>query len=140
MPNPPRKTPEELRALRAASAARRAVVDEYGDLTVKLRPFKADQARLADLAKTIRGWYAAEDATEAFTAEGDHYQALLGPKSNETKIEDIEAVYDALGHDAFLAACSITLGALEKAGANVAALTVKEQTGSRSLTVTEIEA
>jgi len=137
MPKLPRKTPEDLRAEASKAAARRAVVDEYGDLTAKLRPFKADLARLTDLAKTIRGWYAAEDCRLPFTAEGDHYQALLGPKSNETKIDDIEAVYDALGHDVFLAACSITLAALEKAGANVAALTTKEQTGSRSLAVTE---
>jgi hypothetical protein len=133
------KPSAELRA-RAQAAMRRAIVDEYGDLVMKMRPFKPDAARLLDLAKAIRAWYADEDATLAFTARGDHYDVLLGAKGNETRIEDMQAVYDAMGHADFIRACSMTMGALEKnvVYGRFVSLTVKEQTGSRSLTLAEL--
>jgi hypothetical protein len=134
----PRKDAEELRR----AAARRAVVDEYGDLLPEVAPMKPRVARLAELAKEIRSWFSDADPAATVFAEGDHYQATLAPCGYETRIENMQAAYDAFGHEWFLANCSLTLTALAKGGLNagaIAALTVKEQTGSRALTVQELE-
>lgn len=122
-------TAEQVRLL-----ARRAIVDEYGDLLVQLMPHKAAFARLEAVKKTIRAWFADSDAAETFVAHGDHYEATLGPKGNQTVIEDMQAVYEAMGHDVFIAACSMTIESLGKlAGSH----TIVVQTGSRPLTVSE---
>lgn len=120
--------------------ARRAVVDELGDLLVSTAPHKANFARLEALKKTIRDWFVDDDPAESFVAHGDNYEATLGPKGNQTVIEDMQAVYDAMGHDAFLKTCAITIGNLEKelSAGRAAALTAIVQTGPRPLAVTEL--
>jgi hypothetical protein len=138
MPSKPTTAALRAEAERRAAAQRRGLVDEYGDLVATLAPLKNAIARKDEIAKTIRSWYAGEAASAAFTAAGDHYAALVGAKGNETRIDDLAAVYAALGHDRFLASCSLTLAALKAAGLDVAAFTSIEQTGSRSLTVTEL--
>ncbi len=111
-------------------------MDEYGDLLVELTPLKPRIARLEAVKKTIRSWFADEDASETFVAHGDHYEATLGPKGNQTVIEDMQAVYEEMGHEAFIRKCSMTLEAL---GVSLAAShTIVTQTGSRPLTVREL--
>ena len=128
----PRLTLEQVRLLQ-----RRAVVDELGDLLVATAPHKADFARLDALKKTIRDWFADDDPTESFVAHGDNYLATLGAKGNKTVIEDMQNVYDAMGHDAFLKACSVPIGSL---GSLAASVTIMVQTGPRDLTVSELPA
>lgn len=116
--------------------ARRAVVDEYGDLAAELAPFKAKQTRLDALAKIMRSWYADADAEQAHVVNGDRYQAILGAKGLQTFVHMAEA-FTALGRKKFLAAATLTLKALEEhlPAATVATLTHQERTGSRSLIV-----
>ena len=125
-----KKTKADLRA----GAAERRLVDEYGDLVLVLAPFKADIARVSALATAIRALHADSDPATEFTVEGDHFVCVLGPKSNETRIYDMDDVFDALGRKAFLANCSMTLAALTRAGLpalQIEGLTTKEQTGFR---------
>ena len=132
----PRLTAAERRQKDAIAEQRRKTVDEYGSLIVKLAPFKADVARLADLAKSIRDWTKDESPGVNVAFEGDSFIASLGPCGMETVIPDMNVVYQSLGHERFLKSCSMSLKALEAAGADVATLTVKQQTGTRGLTVT----
>lgn len=135
------KTPFDKSALaaqlKAQTKLRRAAVDEYGDLALELAPLKPKTARLAALASTIRAWH--PDSAEAISEYGDHYLCTLSASGNQTRIEDMQAVYDSLGHDKFLAACSMTLAALKTAGGNTAALTVIEQTGPRAIAIAELD-
>lgn len=132
---------QDREAKRAEAKLRRAVVDEYGDLVQALAPHKAGLARLTKLASTIREWYKDADARTSFLAEGDHYSVTVGACGNQTKIVDMDGIYDALGHDPFIAACSMSLKALEAALAGRAvqgAFTAIDTTGPRDLTLTEL--
>lgn len=124
---------------KAETAARRSVVDEYGDLAVELGPIQSKLTRRDELAKTIRSWYVDENADIGFTADGDRFQATLGAKGNQTLI-DIDAAYKALGAKKFRAAATLTLKALEAAlpAALVLAVTSKERSGSRTLQVAAV--
>jgi len=128
-------TTSESKAAKARLAARRAIVDELGDLLIATAPHKADFARLELLKKTVRDWFAGEDAAGSFTAEGDHYAATVGAKGNQTRIEDMDAVFQAMGRDAFLSVCAVPIGKLTP---ECVGFTVSEQTGPRPLNVTEL--
>jgi hypothetical protein len=121
---------------KAEIAARRSVVDEYGYLVALLGPFQSKLTRRDELAKTIRSWYADESADEGFIANGERFDATVGPKGNQTII-DIEAAYKALGPKKFRDAATLTLKALEAAlpAALVLAVTSKKRTGTRTLQV-----
>ena len=118
------------------AVSRRAVVDEYADLVAETTPWKAKFTRRDDLAKIIRDWYVNADANKAHLAEGDRFQVLLSPKGNETVI-DMVKVWAALGRKKFIEAVTVSLTALKEVvpAATIAAMTTKNQTGSRSLTV-----
>ena len=117
----------------------RAVIDEYGELSRAMAPHKASLARLTALAKSIRERFQNEDPLRDIEAAGDFYFVTLGPAGLQTRIEDMQATYDALGHERFLAHCSMTLEKLKAATAEqpgqFAALTLQERTGSRPLLV-----
>ena len=136
------------------ASARRTLVDEYGSLAETVAPFKPQFARFTKLAETIRGWFKDEDAALGFVVNGDFYRATVGPRGNQTHIEDMQAVYDAVGHDRFIAGCTFSLAALAlalgtlgvpasenaalRSAVNIASLTTLEPTGPRSLIVTEL--
>lgn len=123
----------------AIAEQRRKAVDEYGKLTAKLAPYRADLARLTDLAKAIRAW--AEDSSPQanLSFAGNKFVCSLGPCGLESKITNMGDVYKTLGHEKFLKSCSMTLKALEAAGGDMAVLTVKTQTGTRTLTVARVK-
>lgn len=118
------------------SLARRAIVDEYGDLQTALAPWRQKQARLEELAKIIRSWYADADAQVGASESGERFEAGLSAKKLSTSI-NILGVFKALGKKKFLEVASVTLKALESAlpAAVLATLTTKERTGSRDLLV-----
>jgi len=123
------------------AAARVALVDEYGDLQTELAPFKAKQARLEALAKTIRSWYVDQAGDQAHTAAGLRYQAVLGAKGSTTTLADMPVIAKALGRKRFMLAVSITLKALQEFAtpSQVTALAWKiPYTGSRDLLVTPL--
>jgi hypothetical protein len=128
-------TPAEIR-----DAARVELVDEYGHLLEKTAPHKKNFARLAEVAKGIRSWFKDSSGSKSYIAQGDIYVCTLSPCENQTVIKDMQLVYDRLGHKKFIAACSITLGAMAEAGlsaGDIVAMTYKAQTGSRNLEVTK---
>jgi hypothetical protein len=123
---------------KAEGLARAVVVDEIGSLTKELAPFKSKIARREELAKVCRSWAADTDAAEPFSVDGERFTVLLSPKGNETALNMV-SVWTALGRKKFIQAASISLTALKLLlpEATIASLSSKEQTGSRTLTVTE---
>lgn len=119
----------------------RAVIDEFGELSRAMAPHKAGMARLATLAKSIRDRFSDADPYADFEAAGDYYIAVLGPCGLQTSIEDMQEVYDALGHDDFIKHCSMTLAKLQAAcsAGRFESLVTKEPTGPRGLTVRGID-
>jgi hypothetical protein len=111
------------------------LIDEYGRLKQQLTRFEAKYKRLVDLAKAIRSFAIGKDAAAPLSLEGNRYEVLLSACGMETHISSLAQVYEAMGHEKFLEAASMTLKSLEEhlgAGA-VAMFTQKKQTGSRTL-------
>ena len=92
----------------AIAEQRRKTVDEYGWLTAKLSGVRADLARLTDLAKVIREWGGESPADKNVTFVGNRFSCHLGPCGLESKIKSMDAVYESLGHEKFIKACSVT--------------------------------
>jgi hypothetical protein len=134
-----KKAGPAVRLLAEKARAERAMIDEYGELSRAMAPHRPAMARLAALASGIRARFHGREATEEIEAPGDYYTVVLGPCGLQTRIEDMQAAYDALGHDAFIAHCSITLERLRLACGSMnipfTNLTVQQQTGPRPLTV-----
>jgi hypothetical protein len=131
-------TAAEKQRAATIGAQQKAVIDEYGDLQDKLALVKPDVARAADLARSIRAWALESAADENVVFQGTRYLAILGPRGMESEITDMEAIYRILGHERFLALATMPLKALEAAGIDVAAVTRKDQTGTRALTITSL--
>lgn len=119
----------------AEEAQRKAVIDEYGQLDAELAPVKHRIRRFEELAKTIRGWHADTAPELTIIERGDRFHVVVGPKAETTLFAAAQQIYDLLGHDKFLAIAKVTLGGLESelTAEEVATLTHKERTGSRSL-------
>lgn len=116
---------------------RKEMVDEYGRLDKELSPLKGKLRRMEDLAKQIRSWHDDAPALQQVTAAGNEFEVVLSPRTTETRITDLHKVYRWLGRDQFLSLASISLRSLaEKLNAQqVAALTTKEATGYRPISV-----
>lgn len=116
---------------------RKQLVDEYGRLDKELAPLKTKLRRLEDLARQIRSWHSDAAAEQPVTSAGHEFEVVLGPRTTETRITDLYKVYRWLGRDQFLSLASISLrGLAEKFTAQqVAALTTKEATGYRPISV-----
>ncbi len=130
-------TPSEVR-----DAGRILLVDEYGCLLAKTAPHKRNFARLAEVAKGIRSWFKDSPGQKSYIVHGSAYLCTLSPCENQTLIGDMQTVYERLGHKKFLSHCTISLTALADAGltaGDIAALTYKAQTGSRTIEVTRKE-
>ena len=127
--------PKKSKDRSAEQKARQRVIDEYGALDAELAPAKARMKRLDELAKTIRAWHASSEAGLTVIEKGEKFQVVVGPKAETTILAEGKALYEALGHDRFLAVAKVTLGALEDSltDAQLVALTRKERTGTRSL-------
>jgi len=139
----PSKTQSKFDAIKRKQLeelARAAVIDEAGRLELKLAPFKADLKRLETLRKAIRGWYDTEAAGRSFSPHGDDYVATVGPCGFQAVIHDMRSIFETVGTDEFLAACQLSLGALEGFGKPglAEAVTAQEQTGPRSLALQPI--
>lgn len=115
---------------------RSAIVDELGALDAELAPFKQKQSRRDELAKIVRGWYAAEHPDLGFVIRGKRFIATLSAKELESTV-DMKGAFKALGRVKFLQICGLTLKALQDnlAASIVAGLVSKARTGSRKLIV-----
>lgn len=114
-----------------------ASVDEYGALDAKLQPYARDWRRREELAKRLRASVEWAHPAAPLTLAGEAYEVELAPCQMETRIVSMSRVYRLLGARKFVKLATITLKALATAvdPAELASLTVAEQTGSRKLTV-----
>lgn len=124
----PKPSPEEVQLA--------ANVDELGALEREIAPLKFKIDRIDALRRAIREHYAASDAAKDFTAAGEKFTVLVGPRSREAVI-DIAALAKSLGTKVFYKIAQVTKKSLEAhlTAPAIAALTKYELTGHRSLKV-----
>jgi hypothetical protein len=113
-------------------------VDELGVLERDLAPLKFKIDRIDALRKAIREHYATKPAEEAFTAAGEKFNVLVGPRSREAVL-NISALVRTLGTKVFYAIAQVTKKSLEThlTAPQIAAVTHYELTGHRTLKVFE---
>lgn len=112
-------------------------VDELGALDKELAPFAAKIKRVEALRKTVRAAFADSPADLPCVATGQKFVIELGPRGEETAIDYVK-LWKLGGVKLMRQIATVTLKALEAAApAILAAITSKERTGHRSLTITE---
>lgn len=116
------------------NAALASNVDELGALERDIAPLKFKIDRIDVLRKAIREHYAAKPAQEAFTAAGEKFTVLVGPRSREAVL-NIAALVKTLGTKVFYKIAQVTKKSLEThlTAPAIAAVTSYELTGHRTL-------
>jgi hypothetical protein len=93
-------------------AERAKLVDEYGALQASLVP---KVARLKELIEQFRDWAEAEKkACEAALFEGHRYAVPVTERAKKRKIKSLQKLFDLLGQQVFLDACSMRIDTAEK--------------------------
>ena len=115
--------------------ARRALIDEYGDLAQKIEAFKPTKDRQEQLRGQIQSWYDAHPADKPFIEEGLRYSLEISEKANKRTIVKMTALFKILGQRMFLKLCGFALKDVDE---NIPVtrhreFLVEEQTGSRKL-------
>jgi hypothetical protein len=116
------------------------LADEAGELLRQQALWNPSAKRLELLKKEIVRRCENVPADQPAAIEGRSYRVNLPPRENQKKITSIAKVYKTLGMKAFLAACSISLSALEESlkfvgkGHLFATLWTEARTGPRSVT------
>jgi hypothetical protein len=118
---------------------RSALINEFGDASVRRKAFAPTEARYQALLAEIKGWHDADAAELASSEKTDRYQIDISARSSESTI-NLKAAHKAMGLAAFLRACGMTLKALRAALAPAEAekLVSVALTGSRSVTATAL--
>jgi hypothetical protein len=126
----------------AAVKARRAVIDELGALEAELKPLAGKIARVDQIKRLLRGFAEDQPAEQGITLHGERFAAVLTAKTEEASL-DLDRIYSRVGHKAFLASVSMTLGALEKLipiEQERAPFVVRKRTGSRRVSTVSLAA
>ena len=89
------------------------LVDELGDLEVRLANMKLLAARAKMLRETIASWMGRRKPNATGTYDGARFVAQVGAAENKTQVTEIPALFEAIGKKQFLAHCSFTLKKLE---------------------------
>jgi hypothetical protein len=93
-------------------AERSKLVDEYGALQAALVP---QLARLKQLVEQFRTWAEAEKkANQAALFEGARFAVPVTARANKRKIKSLQKLFDLLGQEVFLGACSMRIDTAEK--------------------------
>jgi hypothetical protein len=118
-----------------------AIVDELGALDTELGPqlaiLKPKMKRFDELRKMVASWYDEEAPEADFQASGDKFTAVIEARGWERRITDMRKLAKILTHALFFEHCSFALGKFDKL-VDVEKhkdLVVKEQTGTRTVTV-----
>lgn len=114
---------------------KRAAIDAYGALHKQQKEIESHLALLkAQLFATMPADY---PAGEAFTLEGDEYLVIIKAAEWKRTILDIAKVIRRVGRDAFIAACTFPLKALDELipEGEREKYVSREQTGPRKLEV-----
>jgi hypothetical protein len=129
-------------------AYRRRLVDELGDIDVRLAKVRKDAAdeaarhrpdveRYQKIEAEILTWAENELAAQPKKYEGDRFEAVASQRSNESEVI-IPVAKKMLGAEAFLGCCTVTLRAIRGAGLTAVQLAkciVTTQSGSRALEI-----
>lgn len=76
---------------------RAAIIDEYGELSRKVKEFKPTADRAAALGKTIAAWYDDRPAEDSFTAAGERFTVQVSARSNKRFISNMVKLARILG-------------------------------------------
>jgi len=134
----PAKTPAKRTGINAAAIS--AEIDELGAIRKILDPLKPKIDRAKVLSDAIRAHFDASPPLEPFTASGDRFACLIGPRANERTIDPARLI-KAIGLKVYATLATITLKALEAgtSPAIVAGCVSSAATGARKLTTFERE-
>lgn len=125
----------------ASDAAQWArTIDEYGELERRYVEAKIWLNRREDLRKKIESKYANEAADESFSAAGNIWQLVVGPRSNKRTITSMPRLFKLLGAKEFLSICEIPLKKLDSLGIDTDGIVKESRTGNRTITAVPREA
>lgn len=97
---------------------RKAVIDEYGEVTRRLELCEPDQERAKLLKAEIESWDTDRGATEVITHDGHAWQVQFSARRNErtviNKPKAFALLKKALGLDGVIAMLDMPLGVLDK--------------------------
>lgn len=113
------------------------LVDEYGELSRKLAPHRANLRRFDEVARLLRLAANEKPGAEAVTIAGERYDVLLSAAGMKTLIAPAAELFAKLGRETFFRIASTTVKALEENVADplvIAELTRQEQSGTRTIT------
>lgn len=129
----PAKTAAKKTGINAAAIS--AEIDELGALERECAPYKPKFDRIAFLRDAVRAHFDASPPAEPFTASGDHYSVLVGPRAIERTIDPAKLI-KAAGLKVYATLARITLKALEAgvSPAIAAGCVTSAATGARKLT------
>ncbi len=97
---------------RAKEQKRRiAVIDELGDLQIKLKPM---QAREKVLLADVQSWCEEYPAAAPVMFDGLKFTAAVSAKANTRKIGSMLKLFTIWGREKFLSLCKVSLEAIEK--------------------------
>ena len=122
--------------------ARKAKLDEFGDLNLKIQHMAPDVARHAVLKDEIVGWSKDEDGEHPCVFSGERWTIQFTPRENRRTIFDPRKAFNALkkivGLEALMALVDVPLGAgVDKfiPEEQHKLFLVKARTGPRTMTV-----
>lgn len=105
---------------KAERIERRALVDEFGHLSLRLAASKDLERRHEQLRAIISSWYT--DPAKNYNEEGNEFSLAVGPQAKRRVVTDLEKLYQRLGKK-FLGLCTVSLEKLDRV------LPADEQTG-----------
>lgn len=130
---------KQTTAEKAIANKRKQVIDELGTIQQRLRVAKADEPKEAELKAEVRSWTSGLAPEVSTYMDGTGFRVDIGAAGNETSITSMEAVYELLGKDEFLANCSFPLTALRNllAPSQVALVTRTARTATRTVSTSQ---
>lgn len=110
-----------------------AVLDEFGELDRRVQAFKPAASRHKLLRETILAWYPDLPGDQAASLSGQLYDVRITECDNETHVLSMPKLFKAMGRVDFLAACKVTIKAMQaRLGEAATALHLeKRRTGPR---------
>jgi len=126
--------------------ARRAKIDQYGEVTRRLALAEPDGALEAALKEEIQGWHKDGAGDQPASERGFVYEIQLSARQNKRTIVDRRKAFNILkrrlGIDGLIAALEIPLGILDKSvsKSEQEAFVTEEHSGHRTLKVVALHA
>lgn len=111
-----------------------STIDEFGELERRYIESRTWLNRREDLRKKIESRYANEAPDESFTAIGNVYQIVLGPRANRRIVVAMPKLFKLLGPKEFLSICTIPLNELDRRGIEMDGIVKEQRIGNRTIT------